>query len=190
MDKIVNNFISVSYRLYTSNDQQKEMVEEATIEKPYQFITGFGTTLEPFEKQIGMLKAGEEFNICLTPAEAYGEYEQDNIFDLDKMVFTVNGSFDSEHIFVGAIVPLQNEEGARFMAKVVHISDTHVKVDLNHPLAGKHLEFIGKVLENREATNQEIADMVNQISGSGCGCGDCGSGCGGCGGGCGNGCGC
>ena len=56
-----------------------------------------------------------------------------------------------------------------------------VKLDLNHPLAGCDLNFQGSVKECREATNEEIAQLINSLSGSGCG----GCGGGGCkGGGC------
>ena len=59
------------------------------------------------------------------------------------------------------------------------ITDDKVKMDLNHPLAGKTLNFKGRVLEKREASNQEIQNLVNFLSGEGgCGCGDCGGGCG------------
>ncbi|KAA6327542.1 hypothetical protein EZS27_023471, partial [termite gut metagenome] len=48
-----------------------------------------------------------------------------------------------------------------------------VTVDMNHPLAGEDLTFAGKVVENRMATNEEIQNTLNDISGDGCeGCGD------------------
>ena len=50
-----------------------------------------------------------------------------------------------------------------------------VKVDLNHPLAGNKLNFKGYVIENREATNDEIQTLLNHMNGGGCSghCGGC-----------------
>ena len=100
-------------------------------------------------------------------------------------MFCIDGKLDEEHIFVDAIIPLQNENGQRFLGKVLEVGDSKVKVDLNHPLAGKDLHFIGSIVESREATNEEIQNMINHMNG-GCGgnCGDCGGGCGGHDGGC------
>ena len=70
----------------------------------------------------------------------------------------------------------------------------HVKMDFNHPLAGEDLFFVGKVVEVREASEEEVAQILSGGAG-GCGCGsgggdcstnDCGDGsCGTEGGGCG-----
>ena len=48
-------------------------------------------------------------------------------------------------------------------------------MDFNHPLAGETLHFVGEVLEVRDATDEEIAVVLNQHScGGGCSSGDCG----------------
>ncbi|MDE7085226.1 MAG: peptidylprolyl isomerase, partial [Prevotella sp.] len=97
---------------------------------------------------------------------------------------------DHEHIYPAAVIPLQNEEGTRFYGRVLEVGTDTVKVDLNHPLAGQKLQFKGKVIENREATNEEIQQLIKQLTG---GCGGCGGNChGGCGsdGDCECGCGC
>ena len=170
--------MAVSYTLYAVDGENREKIEEAPTTKPFEFISGFGVTLDEFEKNIVELEPGAQFDFELTKEQAYGDYEEERVLDLDRSIFQINGHFDHENIFVDAIVPLQNEEGNRFYGRVMDITDDKVKMDLNHPLAGKTLNFKGRVLEKREASNQEIQNLVNFLSGEGgCGCGDCGGGC-------------
>ena len=181
MEKQINKYIAVDYKLYTAENGESELVEETTKERPFQFISGFGITLEAFEKNISELAKGDTFDFTLTKEEAYGDFEQERVLDLEREMFCINGHFDHEHIFKDAIVPLQNEDGNRFYGRVMSVDENKVKMDLNHPLAGKALNFKGTILENREATNSEIQGMINRLSGEGCGCGcgDCEGGCGG-----------
>lgn len=178
MDTTPNKYITVAYELYTDYDGQRELVEKAPAEHPFQFISDMGTTLDAFEAQIKPLQKGDKFNFTLSVEEAYGEYEQERVLELSKDMFKINGHFDKEHIYPGSIVPLMNAEGARFNGTIVDVQENTVTVDLNHPLAGKALNFIGEVTESREATKDEIQGMLNMLSGEGgCGCGSCG-GCG------------
>lgn len=178
MDTTPNKYITVAYELYTDYDGKRELVEKAPAEHPFQFISDMGTTLDAFEAQIKPLQKGDKFNFTLSVEEAYGEYEQERVLELSKDMFKINGHFDKEHIYPGSIVPLMNAEGARFNGTIVDVQENTVTVDLNHPLAGKALNFIGEVTESREATKDEIQGMLNMLSGEGgCGCGSCG-GCG------------
>ena len=180
MENKHNMFVAVSYTLYTVDGEKKEKIEEAPASKPFEFITGFGVTLDEFEKQIAQLDKGADFEFQLSKEQAYGDFEQERVLDLDRSIFQINGHFDHENIFEGAVVPLQNEDGNRFYGRVLEIGADKVKMDLNHPLAGKTLCFSGKVIDKREATNQEIQNLVNFLSGEG----GCGGGCDDCGGGC------
>lgn len=175
----MNKYYSIAYKLSTIKDGVKKFEEEATEQEPFVFISGFGTTIPGFEKEIEKLAEGDTFDFTLPCAEAYGEYVDARVITLDKNIFTVNGVFDANMIYVDAIIPLQNEDGMRFMGKVLEVNDSNVKVDLNHPLAGCDLNFAGKVTACREATNDEITQMINRLSGGGChgGCGSCGGGC-------------
>ena len=78
-----------------------------------------------------------------------------------------------------------NADGERFNGTITEIGEKEITVDLNHPLAGKPLNFVGTVTENREATNEEIQETVKAMSGGcgscgGCSGGNCESGCSGC----------
>ncbi len=180
MENKPNKYIAVAYKLYTITDGKSELVEEAPADKPFVFISGFGISLEDFESAVENVEKDGDFDFTLTPEQAYGEYVDERVLDLEKEIFSVNGHFDHENIFKDAVVPLQNEDGNHFMGHVLDITDDKVKVDLNHPLAGKTLNFKGNVLDNREATKEEVQNFLNAINGEngcGCGCDDCEGGC-------------
>ena len=183
MEETTNKYVAVAYKLYSIEDGESELIEEATPERPFIFISHMGVTLPAFEQQLVSLSAGDAFDFTIGKADAYGDYDDEGVLDLDKQMFCIDGKFDHEHIREDAIIPLQNQEGQRFQAQVVKIGDDKVTVDLNHPLAGETLHFEGRVLESREATTQEINSVIAHLTKGGCnGCGDCGGG--DCGGGC------
>lgn len=176
MDDKKNNYIEVAYKLFDTTNGEPTLVEEATADAPYRFISGLGFSLPAFEEVVVDKVNGDIFEFTLTPEQAYGEHEAEHVLDLGKEVFSINGHFDHENIYKDAIIPLQNEDGNRFTGTILEVGEDTVKVDLNHPLAGKTLKFEGTVIENREATNAEIESIVNSMSGEGCGCG-CGGDC-------------
>lgn len=174
-----NKYVNVAYKLYTTEDGEKELVEEATAEHPFQFISGLNTTLDAFEEEILKLNKGEKFDFVITKDKAYGDYDEQHVFELQKSVFEIDGKFDAEVIKEGAVVPLMDNEGHRMNGAILEVAENTVTVDLNHPLAGADLNFVGEVTEMRDATNEEIQSMINMMSGEGCGCGcdSCGDGC-------------
>lgn len=177
-----NKYVTVAYELYTDNDKGiHELVEKAPIEHPFQFISGLGIALDSFENKILALTEGETFDFVLKVDEAYGPYEQDHVIELPKETFAINGRFDKDMVYPGAVLPLVNADGMRFQGLVLELKDNTVIIDLNHPLAGKDLHFKGQVVTMRDATNEEIQALINH---EGCNCGgDCEGGCeGGCGG--------
>lgn len=195
-----NKSVSAQYELYVDGEieGELELMEKATEQQPLSFIYGVGMMLPKFEENIFGLAAGDNFDFTIEVNDAYGPYEDENVLDLDRSIFEIDGQLDDKMIFAGNVVPLMDSEGHRLNAQVVEVTDTHVKVDLNHPLAGENLHFKGSVLEVREATDSELASVFGGHScgcGSG-GCGDSSCGDGGCGDGgcddegCGSGCGC
>ena len=178
MNESTNRYIAVAYKLYVTEDGETDMIEEAPADKPFHFYTGLGLALDGFEAKVGGLNTGDTFDFTLPAAEAYGEYVPERVVDLDRSIFTINGHFDHDNIFVDAIVPLQNADGNLFDGHVLEITDTHVKMDLNPRLAGLDLHFTGTIVEAREATSDEVQAVINRMH-SHCHCGgDCEGGCG------------
>lgn len=171
-----NRFISLSYDLFIKDgDSSPSLYERAPKEKPFQFISGTGYTLDLFEKNVINLKPTDSFEFDIPCAEAYGEYDEGSVLELQKSLFTRDGKFDDEHVREGYVIPLSDGEQT-FNAVVQQIRDDVVVVDLNHPLAGEDLKFKGRIIENRPATEQEVEAFLHP---RGCGghCGSCGGGC-------------
>lgn len=182
MEKNLHKYISVAYELYADNEKGiHELIEKAPSEHPFQFISGMGVTLDSFEEKIKDLAAGDKFDFNLSIEEAYGPYMQEHVIELDKEMFCIDGRFDKSVIYPGNVIPLVNADGNRFQGIILEVKEDKVIVDLNHPLSGKALHFVGEVVVSRDATSEEIQGLINMMSGEGCGCGcgcdDCGSGC-------------
>ena len=183
METVENKYMSVAYKLYITDEEGQDLVEETTSENPFQFVTGLGITFEEFETQVKDLKEGDSFDFVVRPEDAYGTYEEDYVIELPKNVFEVDGAFDDERVVAGNVLPLMDSEGNRLNGVVVEVEEDVVVMDMNHPLAGEELNFVGTILEARAATNKEIENMANLLGGSSCDCSsdDCGScGCSGC----------
>lgn len=191
METSENKYITVAYKLYSIEDGERDFEEEAPAAHPFQFISGLGMVLDSFEEQLVNLKPGDKFDFTIAAENAYGEYDEQHVIDLPKNIFMIDGKFDAERIKEGAIVPLMTSDGQHINGSVVEVQADTVVMDMNHPLAGCDLNFVGEVVTNRPATNDELAEVARMMSGGcGCGCDSCGGGCGddcgdhGCGGGC------
>lgn len=165
--------VTLTYDLRV-DDEKGEIIEQATNEKPLEFLYGAGVMLPKFESQLAGLQQGQPFQIKLSKKDAYGEVNNEAIVELPRHVFLVEGNFDEDLIKVGNTVPMMSSNGQRLNGLVLAVNEEHVKMDFNHPLAGEDLFFAGKILEVRKASDEEVAQI---LTGGGCGCGsgDCNS---------------
>lgn len=177
MEKIEpGKYVELVYDLYKVNpDGTEELVHQTDAEDPENFIYGITRGLvAPLEKDIEGKKAGEEFDVKAGADEAFGERSEEYVAELEKDVFAVDGKFDAEMVKKGATLPMMTADGMRIIGTVLDVTDTHVKMDFNHPLAGYAVRFKGKVLAVRDANPDEI----KMAQGGGCGCGCSHEGCG------------
>lgn len=145
-----NKVVSVHYKLEVDG----AVVDQST-EQPLTYLHGHNAMIPGFERQLDGLKKGDNYNFIVTPEEGYGQREDNAVTDLDINIFMNDGKI-SEQVFPGAQLQLTDSEGHPVIGFVVEIGDKTVKMDFNHILAGKTLNFSGTVHEIREASGEEL----------------------------------
>lgn len=167
--------VEIAYKIFIVNQDGDTMVYEFKEDKPDRFVFGHEPgMLESFTSHLEGLKVGDTFDFILSPIEAFGERNPNMVAELDKQLFVIDGEFDNDRVYVGAFVPMMTAEGMRIEGLVKEIKDDKVTIDFNHQLAGETIKYVGKVINVREATEEEKNPPRH--------CGGCGGGdCGGCG---------
>ncbi|MDE7452172.1 MAG: peptidylprolyl isomerase, partial [Paramuribaculum sp.] len=172
---------------YEVSPDGEKLVHQTDIADPEKIV--FGVTrgmIRPLEVAIDGLETGGEFDVTVKADEAFGPWDPEQVVTLDKDIFEVDGKFDNDTIKPGAALPMMTQDGYKITGIVTEVTDDKVKMDFNHPLAGKDVRFKGKILTVRDATPEEI----QPVGGCGCGHGSCGDDCGCEHDSCGDGCGC
>jgi FKBP-type peptidyl-prolyl cis-trans isomerase SlyD len=100
----------------------------------------------------------------LDAGSAYGDKREDMIMNLPHSIFENDGKVDENICKVGNVIPMMDTNGNRVTGTIIEISDTYVRMDFNHPMAGADLCFSGKIIEVREATDDELYASVNSCS--------------------------
>lgn len=169
-----NKVVELTYEL-KNETAEGETIEKVTEEKPLTFIFGAGLMIPKFEANIEGMNPGEEFEFELKSEEAYGSKSDEMVIDLPLNVFEMDGKVNYDIVKEGAMIPMMDKAGNRLNGTVLNIGDETIKMDFNHPMAGKDLHFKGNVVNVREATDEEIAAIQQDEDCSSCGgtCSEC-----------------
>lgn len=129
--------VSVEYKGTYDNGE----VFDQSSGKPLEFIAGAGQMIKGFDDAVTGMKLDEVKNIRLTPDMAYGERDENKKTALPREQFPLDFEIKK-----GAMVPLGTNTGEMLISTIVDFNDTAVILDLNHPMAGKTLNFEIKVV--------------------------------------------
>lgn len=151
-----NKVVSLTYKL--SNHQTGEKIEETSVENPLLFLYGVGQMIPDFEANLHGKKVGDSVSFAIPAANAYGTKSEDHIAMVPIDVFQdEQGKVNEKMVYVGAMIPMSDNQGNHMHGKVLEITPEYVKMDFNHQLAGVDLHFAVEILEVRDATSDEIA---------------------------------
>ena len=158
-------FVSVEY---TGTLNNGEIFDTSRGRRPLEVEIGTGSLIRGFEDELMGMTLNEKKTFTIKPEEAYGLRNEDYVRTFARA--EIPAEINPE---VGQILALNTEKGHQIPARVTHIDDEKMVVDMNHPLAGEALTFDIEVIGISDTPTQDQA-------GCGCGCnaeGDCSSGC-------------
>lgn len=135
---------------YTVKDEAGNQVDSSEGRGPLWYLHGHKNIIPGLENALDGLKEGEEFSASVAPDEAYGEHRDELIQRVPRTAFQ-----GVDKIEVGMVFNAQTD-GGPLQVEVTEIEEDVVVVDGNHPLAGKALDFSGKVDTVRDASAEEL----------------------------------
>lgn len=103
---------------------------------PLEFQLGTGQVIPGFESAVKSMEVGETRDVHIESAQAYGDVNPEGFQVFPAEMFPEDFDFTP-----GAFVAGRSDNGQQFQARIVSKEDDLVKIDLNHPLAGKNLNF-------------------------------------------------
>lgn len=133
-----------------------ELVENTDPEKPFEFMFGTGKLLPAFEAELLGLKENDNFQFIIPSAEAYGAYDNTLVVKFDINLFKDSNGNLVDDVAPDNFLPMKDDDGNTLSGKVLSVTDTHVEMDFNHPLADMDLYFTGQVVRVRPASVEEI----------------------------------
>jgi FKBP-type peptidyl-prolyl cis-trans isomerase SlyD len=133
---------------YTLTDPEGNTIDQSDENEPLSYLEGVGQIIPGLEEKMKSLRVGDKRKFEIPAAQAYGPIQEEAIVEVPRR------EIPNKDIKVGDQFTVQAEHG-QGIVKVHKISETHVTLDANHPLAGLDLTFDIEVTEIREATEEE-----------------------------------
>ena len=100
------------------------------------FTIGQGQMIPGFENAVMGMEVGDIKDITITPDQAYGEKMEEAIQSVNRENFPPDFKVE-----IGAMVQGSTAEGMPIQATIVGEDEENIILDMNHPLAGKSLNF-------------------------------------------------
>jgi len=118
--------------------------------EPLEFVHGAGNIIPGLEREMTGMALGDSKDVLVAAADGYGEEDENAFLDVPRDQFPAEIPMK-----VGTELQVKNQTGQPMFARIDKVGEQMVRLDLNHPLAGKDLHFTVKVVGLRDATTEE-----------------------------------
>ena len=138
--------VSMEYTLKVDGN----VADSSDVREPLEFVHGAGNIIPGLEREMAGMAVGESKDVVVAAADAYGENDDKAFMDIPR------GELPEDiPVKIGTEIQVQNQAGQPMYARIDRIDEQSVRLNFNHPLAGKELQFSVKVVEIRDATPEE-----------------------------------
>ncbi len=134
---------------YTLTDNDNNVIDQSD-DGSFSYLHGASNIIPGLENALTGKNAGDELSVKVSPAEGYGEHDASRVQEVPREMFP-----DDTEIQPGMQFHAQSPEGQAIAVTIAKVEGDMITVDGNHPLAGVELNFVVKVVEIRDATDEE-----------------------------------
>jgi peptidylprolyl isomerase len=121
---------------YTGKYEGGEVFDSSVDRDPLEVEVGAAQVIKGFEDALVGMEMGEKKTVTIPPDQGYGQYDPALLIEIPNANVPENVTPE-----VGMKLKLSDSKGQSVMVVVTEIADESIKLDANHPLAGKVLVF-------------------------------------------------
>lgn len=127
---------------YTGTLDDGTIFDSSEGHDPLTFEAGAGQLIKGFDDAVIGMQKGEEKQIKIAPNEAYGERDETLTQKVPREALPKDKE-PEKGMMLGLVAP----DGQQMAAQIIEVEEKTVTIDLNHPLAGKTLNFKIRIME-------------------------------------------
>ncbi len=149
-----NCIVSVTYTL---TNEKGEVLDQSPEGEPLVYMHGAIGVVPALETALEGRSSGENFDVTVTPADAFGEHQSTLVQTVPRNAFPIDGE-----IQVGTRIMVPTQQG-EVPVSIAAFDDDTLTIDANHPLAGMTLRFVGDIENVRMASEEEVKHWPNPV---------------------------
>ncbi|MHA8049599.1 FKBP-type peptidyl-prolyl cis-trans isomerase [Aquirufa sp. ROCK-SH2] len=121
---------------YTGKHTDGSIFDSSVGRTPLEFQLGSGMVIKGFDDGVTGMSIGDKKTIVIPAAEAYGEHSPENTVTIERTQIPAHMEIE-----VGMSLNMHQDGGQVIEVLITDLTETHVTLDANHPLAGRDLTF-------------------------------------------------
>lgn len=133
---------------YTGRLDGGQVFDSSRDGDPLEFTVGKGEVIPGFDEAVRGMRVGDTKTVEIAPEDAYGPRRDGLVAQIERE----RAQFPVEpQVGMNLALPLQ--DGSQLEVVVTEVTETHVTIDGNHPLAGEKLIFDVELVENLHSSS-------------------------------------